>query len=110
MKIQLGNFKTKIKILQTVKSKDAAGSPVEVVTVLKSFWAQQVDVCGNTEEEGRVRVLFDASFFIKYDKELLKGKYAGMLVEDADGFQFKIESVIEIEFRKYLRINAVRNE
>ena len=110
MKIELGNFKTKIKVKQVVKSKDAAGSPVETVSVLRTLWAQQVDVSGSEEDEGKIRVLFDASFFIKYDKALIKGQYAGMLVEDENGFEFKIESVIEVSFRKFLRINAVKHE
>lgn len=110
MKPQLGNFKTKIKIKQVVKSKDAAGSPVENVSVLKNLWSQRIDVSGSDEDEGKIRVLFDASFFIKYDRTLVRGQYANMIVEDDNGFDFKIESVIEVEFRKFLRINTVKIE
>jgi hypothetical protein len=93
-----------------VKSKDAAGSPLETIASSKYCWAQQVDVSGSDEEEGKVRVLFDASFFIKYDKTLIKGQYAGMVVEDEDGFEFDISSIIQIEYKKFLRINAVKHE
>tara|TARA_R110002049_G_scaffold276972_1_gene455258 strand:+ start:1198 stop:1530 length:333 start_codon:yes stop_codon:yes gene_type:complete len=110
VKPQLGNFKEKIKIKQVVKSKDALGSPVENISVLKSLWSQRVDVSGSYEDEGKIRVLFDASFFVKYDRSLMTGQYANMIVEDENGFDFKIESVIEVEFRKFLRINTVKSE
>ena len=101
MKIQLGNFKNKIKILQVTKSKDGTGSPVEVTSVLKTCWCQQIEVGGNEDDEGKMRILFDAAFIVKYDARLAKGKAGLMTVEDDTGVVY--------EFRKYLRINAVKD-
>lgn len=110
MKIQLGNFKSKIQILEQTKTKSSTGSSVKVDAVLKTCWAQQIEVAGEEDEEGKVRTIFDASFFIKYDAVLAKGNAIGMLVKDEQNVLFNIESVIEVEFRKFLRINAVKNE
>lgn len=110
MKIQLGNFKSKIQILSKTKTKDALGSATENVAILKTCWAQQIEVAGSEDDEGKVRVMFDAAFIIKYDKDLHKGKAVGMVVKDQDDFEFDVSSIIEVEFRKYLRINAVKSE
>ncbi|QOD60653.1 head-tail adaptor protein [Polaribacter haliotis] len=110
MKIELGNFKNKIKILQKIKTKDSLGSPVEVDQVLKTCWAQQIDVAGSEDEEGKVRAIYDSAFIIKYDIRLANGKAIGMLVKDEAEREFSIESIIEVEFRKFLRINAVKSE
>lgn len=110
MKVKLGNFKNKIQILRKVKTKSATGSPVVVNQVLKNCWAQQIEVAGSEDEEGKVRAIFDAAFIVKYDASLAKGNAIGMIVKDDANVLFNIESVIEIEFRKFLRINAVKNE
>lgn len=109
-KIQLGNFKDKIQVLEKVKTKDATGSAVVVERVLKTCWSQQIEVSGSEDEEGKVRAIFDAAFIIKYDTRLAKGKAIGMLIKDADDVLFNIESVVEVTFRKFLRINAVKDE
>lgn len=109
-KIQIGNFKTKVQILRKTKTKDALGSATENTQVLKTCWAQQIEVAGSEEEEGKIRTLFDAAFIIKYDRALHKGKAVGMILKDEDNDEFEIASIIEIEFRKYLRINAVKSE
>lgn len=110
MKVQLGDFKNKIQVLEKTKTKSSTGSSVESTNVLKTCWAQQVEVAGAEDVEGKVRVIFDAAFYIKYDRRLSKGKAIGMLVKDEDDTLFKIEDVVEVEFRKFLRINAVKNE
>jgi hypothetical protein len=62
------------------------------------------------EEDGKIRAIFDASFIIKYDARLVKGKAVGMLVKDDEGIFYNIENAIEIERRKFVRINASKNE
>lgn len=112
MKIELGNFKDKIQILEKVKTKSATGSAVveNSNSVLKNCWSQQIEVSGSEDDEGKVRVIFDAAFIIKYDANLAKGKAIGMIVKDESEQEYNIESIIEVEFRKFLRINAVKSE
>lgn len=110
MKIRLGDFKNKIEVLQETKSKSATGSSVVSTSVLKTCWAQQIEVAGSEDEDGKVRAIFDAAFIIKYTAVLAKGKAIGMIVKDDEDILYNIESVVEIERRKYQRINAVKNE
>lgn len=111
MQVKLGAFKNKIEILQESKTKDAAGSTVTATSVLKNCWAQQLEMSSKEDEnDGKIRAIFDASFIIKYDARLVKGKAVGMLVKDDEGIFYNIENAIEIERRKYVRINASKNE
>ena len=111
MQVKLGAFKNKIQILQESKTKDSAGSTVTATSVLKNCWAQQLEMSSKEDEEdGKIRAIFDASFIIKYDARLVKGKAVGMLVKDDEGIFYNIENAIEIERRKFVRINASKNE
>lgn len=110
MKIQLGNFKSKIQILEKVSTKSNTGSPVVVNQLLKTCWAQKTEVSGSEDENGKVRVIFDAAFIIKYLPSLANGNAIGKIVVDENGIEFNIESIVEVEFRKFLRINAVKSE
>lgn len=110
MKIELGNFKDKIQVLEKVKTKSATGSAVVENRILKNCWSQQIEVSGSEDDEGKVRAIFDAAFIIKYDANLARGKAIGMIVKDESEQEYNIESIIEVEFRKFLRINAVKSE
>lgn len=110
MKIKLGEFKNKIQVLEETKTKSATGSSVTVTSVLKTCWAQQIEVAGSEDEEGKVRAIFDAAFIVKYDTRLAKGKAIGMQIKDDEDIVYNIASVVDVEFRKFLRINAVKNE
>lgn len=109
MKIQLGNFKERIRISRKIKSKDAAGSPTETELLVLRCWSQRIEVGGEEDVEGKVRVLFDVAFIIKYDARFTNGKGALMIVKDDPGIIYHIDSVVEVAFRKYLRINCVKD-
>tara|TARA_B110000211_G_scaffold50674_1_gene55595 strand:+ start:137 stop:472 length:336 start_codon:yes stop_codon:yes gene_type:complete len=109
--VKLGDFKNKIQILEKSSTKDSLGSPVTVPSVLKTCWAHQLEVSASEDEDdGKIRALFDASFIVKYDARLVKGKAIGMYVKDDEDILYNIENAIEIEHRKFLRINASKDE
>jgi hypothetical protein len=111
MKTKLGAFKSKIQVIDIVKTKSSTGGVVETPQVLKTFWSKRKEVSGTEDEEGRVRAIFDVAFIVKYSIDFADGKAIGMLVKDtASNVFYKIESIVEIEFRKFLRINAVKHE
>lgn len=105
-----GELKTRIQIIQEVKTSSPTGEPIKSLQVFASCYANQFDIKGAEDEEGKIRFLFDVGFIVRYNKAFVKGQINGMQVMDVDGFKYNIVSVIAKIPKRYLQINAVRSE
>ena len=105
-----GELKTRINMIQVIATSSPTGDPVKVAQTFASCYANQFDVKGSEDEDGKIRFLFDVGFVVRYNKSFIKGQINGMQIEDTDGFKYNIVSVISKIPKRYLQINAVRSE
>lgn len=110
-KVYIGELKDRISILhENSYNSILNGESLPNWLVLKSCWANYIENSAVEDEEGRVRSIFTSSFIVRYDKQLIKGKAAEMLVQDSDGFEYNIVSVDQKVPKQYLQIKTVRRE
>ena len=109
-KVYIGDLKDRISILKEVQTTSTTGSPVVTETTIKRCWSNHKEIAAKEDEDGKIRALFSDAFIIRYDKSLIKGQATDMLVQDADGYKYNIQSVLQKVPKQYLQINTIRRE
>lgn len=109
-KTRIGQLKRRVQIVKGIKTTSTTGTITTEEEVVKNCFAQQIEVSGNEEEEGKVRSLFSTVFIVRYDAVLIKGKASEMFVVDEYNCKYNIISVIEKTYKQYLQINTIRRE
>lgn len=104
----IGELNDRISIYTNTVGTSATGAPTDVKSLLKRCWAKHTPRKSDEEEDGKIRYLYTDDWVVRYDKQLTKGRASDMFLVDDEGFEYNVIGVIEIEAKRYLKINTVR--
>lgn len=98
----IGELDRKVKVFALIKTQSATGADVVTDSLLANLFAKMFEVSGSENVDGKVRLLVNRKYVIRYNRKIKDQSNALVLLDD--GIRYNIEHVKTIGRKKHLEL------
>lgn len=100
----IGELDRKVKVISLIKTKTATGADVITDNVIANAFAKMFEVSGSESVDGKVRLLVNRKYVIRYNSLIKEQNNALVLIDD--NVRYNIEHVKLIGRKKHLELSV----